>query len=119
MFHETFQEFVIFGHYGKFSNTTFFATSKKPGEMMQSSVFSDFSWNLSMTLLVNLKGQWALGNLCLTFGISSAGNLAMVAALFKSVMIAFLLYHFGTFDDQWTVNFLSLRWTSVVITLLL
>ena len=61
-----------------------------------------------MTLLINLYGQSALGNLCLIFGISSAGNLAMGVALFKSVMIAFLLYHFGTFDDQWTGNFLSL-----------
>ena len=32
----------------------------------------------------------------------------MRVALFKSLMIAFLLHQFGTFDDQWIGNFLSL-----------
>ena len=36
-------------------------------------------------------------------------------ALLKSLITAFLLYRFGTFDDQWTGNFLSLPLTLVVI----
>ena len=52
----------------------------------------------------------------MSFGIWSAGKLAIRIALFKSLMIAFLLYRFRTFDDQWTGNFLSLSLTSVVIT---
>ena len=59
-----------------------------------------------MTLLINVSGYSALRNFCLIFSISSAGKLATRVALFKSLMIAFLLYRFGTFDDQWTVNFL-------------
>ena len=39
----------------------------------------------------------------------------MRVALFRSLMIAFFLYRYGTFDDQWTGNFLSLRLTSVLV----
>ena len=46
-------------------------------------------------------------------------KLIMRVALFKSLLIAFLLYRFGTFDDQWTGNFLLLRFRPVVITSLL
>ena len=68
-----------------------------------------------MTLLINLYGGSALTNVCLIFGISSDGKLTMRVALFKSPMIAFHLYHFRTFDDQWTGNFLSLRLSSVCV----
>ena len=63
------------------------------------------------------KPEWVIciQNFCLILGIPCSRELKMCINLFRSLVIEFLLYHFGILNVHCAANFLSF-WLTLVLT---